>query len=1077
MVSSSKIYLGVLALAAVVIGTGGCDAGRRDGAIETRTAAVDGQFTIDLTGPIGQRWQKLGGAAVMGDATSAVVSMSQVPAQYQTFANFVIVYSQDVGAVVLSQLLFDKWVSLASGVVPGGTNLLTYVGVPMKDYGGVPGTVFQAAEFARGRIVFAGTGPWLISGKILETAEKIATGFPTSDEAGGFLGVRWQTFQNGTMYWTGDGNTPALYVSNEILDRYYELGGPLGPLGFPTSSTEPIKTFLSQAVIGTVSHFTNGAIYYTPFLGAAREVMGDIYNKYQNELGGPTGWLGFPTSGQGTSAIGDKYNDFVGGVLVNHLADDTARGVQAFGDGQLYIERLQGRGDCPIGCGSGPDIYARVLVWTGNLTLVGRRIPEEGYFNTASVDLLNGTGTFPLHKTMNSAFRFQVGVSVWDVDDTTGDDDLGDMYQEYSIDNLWGKLVLDEHSDRDATAKFTIQAPPPYDYFTDVRGQKFWSFHNFKTHTLTPEQFETTFSDIGPGETAFVGHPFNFGFYMGVYKKIARHNNCFGMVLESYYAELNESLYVEPIFDYFPDTQNGEKLTDDIDGNGIAREAIGEQKHGELMDEINLKQGYQLGRNSAIWFLAESQSGQTHDPVGVFTALELLDRGGGRPLLSLMHTLSSGEGKGRKHTIRPYKYEKLDGQSCANTEIQPSANCWRIYVANPDLPKGAWAADDYIEIDPDNNLFYYQDDYLPHDPPAPDPARAFQGSAHNGAHMVIMPFGLFEGPQVTPLASLDQRIENTVLTVVSGGGKVKQVSSPPGTLFDEQVGDVRESDDPARLTDVVPLPVTNGDEDDATGEVFFARPAPGVSHAYDVEAVSGVAGGTPVEVTVASGWISSYFSIPSTPGKPDRISTIAMGTPDKAMALTIASDSEAKSVIWLISGPDRNRWTRHDNLAMAPGQTIKVRLDQGATKLVYENDGPPTGADVTVQGDPGTSPIVVGHTEIPTGTTTVELRLPSTTLSLSDGVGGNAGWLTAAPTVTLTAQDNSGTGIAAIEYGPDGVNWTTYTGPFSYTTEGASTLYYRARDNAGDQEPPKTHDFKLDKRRPATTGSVSTTAG
>src|SRR5207237_9228779 len=99
MVSSSKICLGVLGLAAVVIGTGGCDAGRRDGAIETRTAAVDGQFTIDLTGPIGQRWQKLGGAAVMGDATSAVVSMSQVPAQYQTFANFVIVYSPDVGAV------------------------------------------------------------------------------------------------------------------------------------------------------------------------------------------------------------------------------------------------------------------------------------------------------------------------------------------------------------------------------------------------------------------------------------------------------------------------------------------------------------------------------------------------------------------------------------------------------------------------------------------------------------------------------------------------------------------------------------------------------------------------------------------------------------------------------------------------------------------------------------------------------------------------------------------------------------------------------------------------------------------
>src|SRR5207237_7032582 len=134
------------------------------------------------------------------------------------------------------------------------------------------------------------------------------------------------------------------------------------------------------------SRFANGAIYYTPFLGAAHEVMGEIYAKYQ-ESGGPTGWLGFPTSGQGTSAIGDKYNDFVGGVLVNHPEGDVPH-VYSFGEGQLYIERLEGRGDCPIGCGSGPEIYARVDAWTGNLTLVARRIPEEGYFNTDSVDLL-----------------------------------------------------------------------------------------------------------------------------------------------------------------------------------------------------------------------------------------------------------------------------------------------------------------------------------------------------------------------------------------------------------------------------------------------------------------------------------------------------------------------------------------------------------------------------------------------------------------------------------------------------------------------------------------------------------------
>src|SRR4029079_9672292 len=47
-----------------------------------------------------------------------------------------------------------------------------------------------------------------------------------------------------------------------------------------------------------------------------------------------------------------------------------------------------------------------------------------------------------------------------------------------------------------------------------------------------------------------------------------------------------------------------------------------------------------------------------------------------------------------------------------------------------------------------------------------------------------------------------------------------------------------------------------------------------------------------------------------------------------------------------------------------------------------------------------------------------------------------------------------------------------YTGPIQWETNGPSTLFYRSRDNDGNVEATKSHDFKIDSWLPSATGTV-----
>jgi Ca2+-binding RTX toxin-like protein len=260
-------------------------------------------------------------------------------------------------------------------------------------------------------------------------------------------------------------------------------------------------------------------------------------------------------------------------------------------------------------------------------------------------------------------------------------------------------------------------------------------------------------------------------------------------------------------------------------------------------------------------------------------------------------------------------------------------------------------------------------------------------------------------------------------------------------------------------------------------QIFSGTANGGLSHTYDLLPKAGVAAGTPVQSTFHSGKLSSAFAIPATPGKKDVITAHDLGAATKAISLTIPADATGKPVTWTVAGPEKQRWAEFSSLGMSPAQRIRMGTANGGRRVLINNNGPTTTANLRVQGGPGATPVNLGQVTIPGGDSVVEFMVPKTSITLTNVVNGNNGWMTAPVTVTLTAADRSGFGIDRIEYSSDGVTWTTYTGPFQYGTQGVTTLFYRARDKAFNQEPTNSQAFKIDSQLPTTTGSLTTTGG
>ncbi|MGY1743501.1 MULTISPECIES: N-acetylmuramoyl-L-alanine amidase [unclassified Blastococcus] len=184
---------------------------------------------------------------------------------------------------------------LASSRGPIGTRydsdpgLRAFLGAPVGTEQTVNGVTWQ--EYRNGRIYSsAAGGVRVVVGAILQAylaaGGPAGMGPPVSDDTQ-TAGGAYVRFQDGHVYWSPA--TGARVVRGSILQSYLQQGGPTGYLGFPT--TGDAATNDSR---GAFVRFQGGEIYWSPGTGT-QTVRGAILATWL-QTGGAIGWLGFPTS-------------------------------------------------------------------------------------------------------------------------------------------------------------------------------------------------------------------------------------------------------------------------------------------------------------------------------------------------------------------------------------------------------------------------------------------------------------------------------------------------------------------------------------------------------------------------------------------------------------------------------------------------------------------------------------------------------------------------------------------------------------------------------------------------------------
>ncbi len=86
-------------------------------------------------------------------------------------------------------------------------------------------------------------------------------------------------------------------------------------------------------------------------------------------------------------------------------------------------------------------------------------------------------------------------------------------------------------------------------------------------------------------------------------------------------------------------------------------------------------------------------------------------------------------------------------------------------------------------------------------------------------------------------------------------------------------------------------------------------------------------------------------------------------------------------------------------------------------------------------------------------------------------------WTNQAVTITLSASDTGGSGLAHTFYTLDSGSQTTYSAPFTVSTEASHTVTFWSTDNAGNEETPHhSVSVKIDLTKPAISGAATTSA-
>ncbi|MGC5167978.1 LamG-like jellyroll fold domain-containing protein [Luteimicrobium sp. DT211] len=660
----------------------------------------------------------------LGDPRSPITWSAAIGASTQAFQNGLLMYSEDAGvAFEMHGAIWQLYAALADTAPLGA---LVSDETNSRAAGG------RKSLFTSGGIYWsAGTGAFPVVGHLYLSYERLneaaGLGFPTAF-ADAVPGGLEQVFQNARLYLRA-GASVAHELHGAILGHFLATGA-TGTWGFPL--TDESDVVRDGTALGRYNELENCTIYWSGATGAF-EVHGDIRRKYR-DLGGPGGQLGFPTSDEGDipgAPAPARFNTFQNGSL---LWFGTFDGMIVATSFSLFLSTVNTVESEGLFMGQN-DVYLRAMVADGAAMIVNQRWPASGDSDDHNVVQPNLRLPAQGGITTNRADQvLTVTIDVWDSDDGApfggGDDHLGTWTTQLTMANGWGLresggVLHSGHFSNINDIVLSVQPTPPPGGFAP--NDHWWAVQNKGTQDIAFTDYATAFSDVDSDpEWWDLDDDLDRLFYALVVDGLARGGNCFGMSLESIYADKGQSAFSLPLSRF--------------------------RDWDQLRQTFNVKHQYQVGSAPIWWFVDQFVSGRTHDPKAVFLETQAAAARGDDPVLCLAQ---NADFSGAPHCIRPIGWD---------TSTSP----WTITVHDPNFPSTSRT----LQVDPNANTFHYA-----------GAGATYDGTSSSGGRLHYMPFHLLSSREHTP-------VWDAILLILAGTVLILGSDAETVSLTDAQGNDL-----------------------------------------------------------------------------------------------------------------------------------------------------------------------------------------------------------------------------------------------------------------------------------------------
>ncbi|MEJ7791982.1 MAG: hypothetical protein WKF65_08440 [Gaiellaceae bacterium] len=452
---------------------------------------------FELHGAIYELFRSLRIPWALGYLVSDEVPSTHSAGRKSVFSKGAIYWFPATGAVVVLGQIYLDYEALGEARA---------IGFPLGQERGIPGGREQ--EFQGGRMYHK-------------------TGQPNAHEVRGAILAKYLA--------TGGSGTWGFPISNETDVR--------------TRTSAPSSRGNHFATIGKHSEFERCTIYWSSATGA-HEVHGDIRQRYR-DLRGPAGELGFPTSDEQDipGVGGGRFNTFQNGSLLWYGGAASIVVARPF---RLFIGRINAQESEGWLMGQN-DIYTYIKVYDGPHVVYDARRPSSGDWGGDNIVDVDFTIPVVITPNAAKTVTLTIDVWEADpgADDHLGTwTKVLDASNGWGLTESGGVLNSGGFGKINS---ITAAVHPLVDLATLTDVEKFWGVRNQGTDDITYQQYAAAYSDVDSDtEWWDVTDWLDKAFFELVVQDIAESGNCFGMSLEAIYSRKGRSLFSMPL-DRFTD--------------------------------------------------------------------------------------------------------------------------------------------------------------------------------------------------------------------------------------------------------------------------------------------------------------------------------------------------------------------------------------------------------------------------------------------------------------------------------------------------------------------------------------------